>query len=164
MWYHISVQGNGSQIIFWDTEDILHAIDLLAVYSHLHKVDVLAYQFLSNHYHLIVKCENPSGFMQGYRVSYSKYFNYKYCSSGAVGRLRFSRGKIIDHGKLEDRLIYVLRNSVHHKIFEHPYRDSYNSAQFYFFRERNINEPENLHLAGAANFSNTTSTVFLFIF
>jgi len=148
MWYHISVQGNKGQSMFWTNKEILHAIDLLGVYSHLHKVDVLAYQFLSNHYHLIVACDKPTDFMRGFRISYSKYFNYKYNTSGSVGKHQYSCGVISNRTKLEDRLIYVLRNSVKHGIEEHPYCDPYNSAQYYFFKERNMYEPEKLRIAG----------------
>lgn len=148
MWYHISVQGNKGQSMFWTNKEILHAIDLLGVYSHLHKVDVLAYQFLSNHYHLIVACDKPTDFMHGFRISYSKYFNNKYNTSGSVGKHHYSCGVISNRTKLEDRLIYVLRNSVKHGIEEHPYCDPYNSAQYYFLKERNMYEPEKLRIAG----------------
>lgn len=134
MWYHISVQGNKGQSMFWTNKEILHAIDLLGVYSHLHKVDVLAYQFLSNHYHLIVACDKPTDFMHGFRISYSQYFNNKYNTSGSVGKHHYSCGVISNRTKLEDRLIYVLRNSVKHGIEEHPYCDPYNSAQYYFLK------------------------------
>ncbi len=134
--------------MFWTNKEILHAIDLLGVYSHLHKVSVLAYQFLSNHYHLIVACEKPTDFMRGFRISYSQYFNSKYNTSGSVGKHHYSCGTISNYTKLEDRLIYVLRNSVKHGIEEHPYCDPYNSAQFYFFKERNMYDPEKLKLAG----------------
>ena len=151
MWYHISVQGNGRQILFWDRQDILHAIDLLAVCSHNCQVDVLAYQFLSNHYHFILECDAPSAFMQSFRISYSKYFNNRHRSSGAVGKFRYSCGKITDCLRLENRLVYVLRNSAKHGVIEHPLMDPYNSSQYYFFNECKVTEPFNLKIAGPNN-------------
>ena len=94
MWYHISVQGNGQFNIFQNNNEVLHAIDLLAVYSHKYEVDVLAYQFLSNHYHLILKCQSPAAFMHAYRISFTRYVNYKNCSIGSIGRIHYSRGII----------------------------------------------------------------------
>ncbi|MDD3549863.1 MAG: hypothetical protein PHW88_05335 [Bacteroidales bacterium] len=150
MWFHISVQGNGGQSIFHRQKDILHAIDLLGVFSHYHQVKVVAYQILSNHYHVILECLNPRNFIWGYRISYSRYYNSEYNSFGAVGRFKYSCGEIHDYDKLEKKLIYVFRNSTKHGVKQHPYSDPYNSAQYYFFKERNLSEPKGLKPAGCA--------------
>lgn len=156
MWYHISVQGNGKYNIFQNTSEVLHAIDLLAVCSHQYDVDVLAYQFLSNHYHLILKCKSPAAFMQAYRISFTRYSNYKNCSVGAIGRTRYSRGVITHRNKLEDRLIYVLRNSVKHKVVEHSYIDPHNSTKYYFQEERGVTGSSNLTQAGEKRYLNNS--------
>lgn len=148
MWYHISVQGNGKYNIFQNNDEVLHAIDLLAVYSNKYDVDVLAYQFLSNHYHFILKCESPAAFMQAYRISFTRYLNYKNCSVGSIGRIHYSRGMITTRSRLENRLIYVLRNSVKHQIVEHSYLDPHNSTKYYFQEERGAADPNNLTPAG----------------
>ncbi|HHV40737.1 MAG TPA: hypothetical protein GXX61_05095 [Bacteroidales bacterium] len=148
MWYHISVQGNRRQSIFMNDRDKRHAMDLLAVFSHAYCVKVLAYQFLSNHYHLIVECEDPGAFMQGFRISYTRYFHKVHGTSGSVGRVHFSRGYIKTLTWLEDRLIYVLRNSTKHQVEEHPYADKYNSSRYYFYEARKVKEPEDLQPAG----------------
>ncbi|MFY9364163.1 MAG: hypothetical protein WAP18_03575 [Bacteroidales bacterium] len=49
---------------------------------------------------------------------------------------------------MEDRLIYVLRNSVKHQIVEHSYVDPHNSSKYYFLKERGAVEPINLTPAG----------------
>lgn len=148
MWFHISVQGNGGQSLFLRNRDILHAIDLLGVFSKLHNVGVLAYQFLSNHLHLILECLCPINFVWGFRISYSKYYNSVYNSFGAIGRSRYSQGKIYDEEKLEEKLIYVIRNSTKHKVYEHPLADRFNSAQYYFMEEQSKNIAGNLKPAG----------------
>ncbi|HRW95085.1 MAG TPA: helix-turn-helix domain-containing protein [Bacteroidales bacterium] len=135
MLFHICVRGNGGQSIFLENEDILHAIDLLAVFSHYYGVKVIAYQFLSNHYHIIIECEDPAPFMQGFRISYTKYFNNKYNSFGSVGRIHYTCGIIDDINKLEEKIIYVIRNTARHGIEMHPYCDSYNSSRYYFIEE-----------------------------
>ncbi|MFA5302419.1 MAG: hypothetical protein WC395_07020 [Bacteroidales bacterium] len=147
MLFHICVRGNGGQSIFLDNEDILHAIDLLAVFSHYYGVKIIAYQFISNHYHLILECDNPAPFMQGFRISYTKYFNKKYNSFGSVGRIHYTCGIINDTYKLEEKIIYVLRNTAKHHIEMHPYCDSFNSSHYYFIEERKFGK--SLHLIPA---------------
>lgn len=152
MWYHISVQGNGKYNIFQNNNEVLHAIDLLAIYSHKYAVDVLAYQFLSNHYHFILKCESPAAFMQAYRLSFTNYYNNKNCSVGSIGRTRYSRGVITSEDILEEKLIYVLRNSVKHRVVKHSYIDPHNSSKYYFYKERGLANPEKLTPAGEKRF------------
>ena len=148
MLFHICVRGNGGQSIFQENEDILHAIDLLAVFSHYYGVKVIAYQFISNHYHIIVECEDPAPFMQGFRISYTKYYNKKYNSFGSVGRVHYTCGVIDDISKLEGKIIYVLRNTARHGIEMHPYCDLYNSSHYYFIEESKFGKSPYLIPAG----------------
>jgi REP element-mobilizing transposase RayT len=148
MWFHISVQGNGGQSLFLRNRDILHAIDLLGVFSRYHNVEIIAYNILSNHLHLILECLSPTKFVWGFRISYSKYYNNVYNSFGAIGRSRFTQGKIYDEQKLEEKITYVIRNATRHKVSEHPYCDSFSSVQYYFMEERSTRINKNLTPAG----------------
>ena len=144
MWYHVSVQGNRKQSIFMNDRDKRHAMDLLAVFSHEYNVKVLEYQLLSNHYHLILECENHGEFMQGLRISYTRFFHRIHGTTGSVGRVHYSKGYIKTLDRLEDRLIYVLRNSTKHQVEEHPLEDKYNSSRYYYYEARGMKETENL--------------------
>ncbi len=139
--WHISVQGNGGQSVFLTNGDILHAIDLLGVLSVYYGIKVWAYDFMSNHYHLIIECDNPQYFMQAFRQSYTRYFNTVHNSFGSVGRYGYSAGLLNSPEKLVAKLIYVLRNSVRHKLQSHPYVDPYNSAKYYFSEDQRIKWP-----------------------
>lgn len=134
--WHISVQGNGRQSMFLTNGDILHAINLLGVFSAYYDVDVLAYAFMSNHFHLIIQCEDPQYFMKAFRLSYTKYHNSVHNVTGSVGSRSFRVGLLNTREKLIEKLIYVIRNSVRHKLQSHPYVDPYNSVKYYFAEDQ----------------------------
>ena len=82
--YHITVRGNGRQVIFKGAED--YARFLMQLDDALDKDGVVlyAYVLLSNHYHLYI--ETPFGnvqrFMQRLNTSYSMYHRYKHSEPG----------------------------------------------------------------------------------
>lgn len=130
--WHVCVQGNGGQSMFLDKRDVLHFIDILGVYSLFYGVKIWAYNILSNHFHLILECENPQWFIHALRISYSKYYQTVHNTIGSVGRNGYSVGLLNNREKLLEKIIYVLRNSVKHKVYPHSYVDPYNSAKYYF--------------------------------
>lgn len=138
LYFHICVRGNAYQSMFLENHDIYHAIDLLGIFALEYNVVVIAYDFLSNHFHLIVKAKDPTPFMHAFRISYSRYFNFKYKSIGCVGNRSFVCVIITSNEQLVKKLIYVLRNSTRHGSEEHPYSDPFNSAKYYFQKERGV--------------------------
>lgn len=144
----VCVRGNAHQSMFLEPDDIYHAINLLGVFAELYGVKVLAYNFLSNHYHLIIYSDDPASFMQGYRISYSHYFNNKYKTIGCVGNKGYVCGIIKSKEKLIEKMIYVLRNSSRHGTAQHPYSDPYNSARYYYYKERGIGDIYQYHPVG----------------
>lgn len=131
--WHVCVQGNGGQSMFLNKSDVLHFIDLLGVYSFYYGVKIWAYDILSNHFHLILECENAHKFIQALRISYSKYYQTVHNTIGSIGRKGYSAGLLNSKKKLVEKIIYVIRNSVKHKVYPHSFVDPYNSAKYYFF-------------------------------
>lgn len=131
--WHVCVQGNGGQSMFLDKSDVLHFIDLLGVYSFEYGVKVWAYDILSNHFHLILECENLHKFIHALRISYSKYYQTVHNTIGSIGRKGYNAGLLNSNKKLIEKIIYVIRNSVKHKVYPHSFADPYNSAKYYFF-------------------------------
>jgi len=137
-YFHICVRGNAFQSMFLEHQDIFHAIDLLGIFAREYDVTIIAYDFLSNHFHLIVKTKDPTPFMHAFRISYSRYFNFKYKSIGCVGNRSFVCVEIKSNEQLVKKLIYVLRNSIRHGAEKHPYSDPFNSAKYYFQKDRGV--------------------------
>ncbi len=107
--WHVCVQGNGGQSMFLNKSDVLHFIDLLGVYSFDYGIKIWAYDVLSNHFHLILECENPQRFIQALRISYSKYYQIVHSTIGSVGRNGYSAGLLNSKEKLVEKIIYVMR-------------------------------------------------------
>ncbi|MFA5444103.1 MAG: transposase [Bacteroidales bacterium] len=135
---HICIRGNAHQSLFLEKEDIYHMIDLLAVFAYKYDVEVLAYDFLSNHFHILVRCTDPSGFIKALRVSYANYYNHKYKTEGSVGSRGYVSVLARNEEELIEKLIYVLRNSTRHGTVKHPYSDPFCSARYYYQKDRGI--------------------------
>ncbi|MDD2538469.1 MAG: transposase [Bacteroidales bacterium] len=138
MYLHICIRGNAHQSLFLEKGDIQHLIDLLAVFSYKYDVEVLAYDILSNHIHLLIRSDDPSNFIKALRVSYAHYYNNKYKTEGSVGSRGYVSGIIRDEDQLIEKMIYVIRNSTRHGTVNHPYSDPFNSAAYYYQKERGI--------------------------
>ena len=97
--YHIVTKGDGNQIIFEDSDDRRHYIDLLEAALDSHKVSLNAYCLMSNHVHLLVAVqsglevkdggEELSAFMKRLNESYAMYFQKKSKRVGHVFKGRF---------------------------------------------------------------------------
>jgi REP element-mobilizing transposase RayT len=90
--YHVTVRGNGKQVVFHDTVYYLRFIDQLTDALEKDGVILYAYTLMPNHYHLFI--ETPHGniqrFMQRLNTAYSMYHRYKrdepgHCFQGRYG-------------------------------------------------------------------------------
>ncbi|MDD3523062.1 MAG: hypothetical protein PHE07_08160 [Bacteroidales bacterium] len=135
---HICIRGNAHQSLFLEKSDIFHAIDLLAIFAAKYNVEILVYCFLSNHLHLIIRVDDTARFIKAWRVSYTHYYNFKYKTEGSVGGRGYVSGIIKDENQLVEKLIYVLRNSTRHGTAKHPYGDPFNSAKYYYQKDRGV--------------------------
>lgn len=78
-YYHVFDRGNSKQIIFEDDSDRYRFLsDISDRFAH-HKVAVLAWCLMDNHFHLMVDdpFDNLSKAMQCALTAYAKYFNGK---------------------------------------------------------------------------------------
>ena len=90
--YHVTVRGNGRQVVFHGTEYYERFIEQLNDALEKDQVILYAFVLMPNHYHLFV--ETPHGnihrFMQRLNTAYSMYHRYKYqelghCFQGRYG-------------------------------------------------------------------------------
>lgn len=132
--YHICVSA-GKEVLFRCPEDYKKIIGILFFTCIKFNSKILAYAFMSNHYHLCILSPEPSSFLKSFRMRYGKYFNFKYNRKGRLGERRF----FIDEIKGVEHTIavisYILRNPVHHAISEIPFAYKYSSVSFYFRKE-----------------------------
>ncbi|MBQ6520312.1 MAG: transposase [Anaerolineaceae bacterium] len=109
---HLTIRGNGRQIIFVDKQDYLHYLSLLKRFSIETSVDVCAFCLMDNHVHLLVfdQQNNTSLFMQKLGVGYAGYFNKKYQRSGHLFEDRYQSKPIEDEWYLLKVFHYILNN------------------------------------------------------
>ena len=97
-YYHVFDRGNSKQIIFEDDSDRYHFLSDISDRFARHKVAVLTWCLMDNHFHLMVDdpYDNLSKAMQCALTAYAKYFNGKreeraICLTIAIRVLRLSR-------------------------------------------------------------------------
>lgn len=82
-------------------------------------VEIIAFSFLPNHYHYILRQIAEKGierYMQKFGNSYTKYFNEKHQRSGALFQGKFKSTHIKSNAQLLRMSVYVNCNSEIHKI------------------------------------------------
>lgn len=82
-------------------------------------VDILAYNILDNHYHLLLRQREDSGiskFMQSFNGGYTKYFNNRHNRVGPLFQGKFRAEHISDDNQLVYVSAYVNLNHVVHSL------------------------------------------------
>ena len=117
--YHLCLSSD-DEVMFRCREDFIRGINCLCLAAHYTEAILLAYVFMSNHVHIIVRTEDPQKFMIKFRYSYNKYFNAKYHRKGRIGEEKFFKIELIGLHHMLTAIAYVLRNPVHHGICATP--------------------------------------------
>lgn len=112
MIHHVIVRGNNSQDIFKDNNDRTRYLHLLHRYKKRFKFKILAYCFMDNHIHLLLKQSEIqlSKFMAGLQQSYTQYYNCKYSETGHVFEQRFKSFPCSDEAYYLSLIAYIHNN------------------------------------------------------
>ena len=132
--YHLCLSSDG-EVMFRSREDFIRGINCLCLAAHYTEAVLLAYVFMSNHVHIIVRTEAPEKFMMKFRYSYNKYFNAKYHRRGRIGEEQFFKIDLDGLYHLLTAIAYVLRNPVHHGICATPFGYEFSSIKGIFRKE-----------------------------
>lgn len=122
--YHICFTSH-DEVMFRDEEDHNTFINLMAVRGFMHETEILVEAEMSTHVHMNVFSEQPLMYAGILRMSYTKYFNYKYGRTGRFGQKYTYMTKIdgFKHQMIAEN--YILRNALHHGVaataFAYPY-------------------------------------------
>lgn len=118
--------------------DYIQAINRMALAAYDTHTLILAYAFMSNHIHLVVRCINPAQFISRFRNSYSQWFNTKYSRSGPLGSRRYVSIELASEEQILTAIAYTNRNPAHHGIVTYPNEYPFSSARYYFMHELGI--------------------------
>lgn len=91
-------------------------------------VDIIAYNLLGDHFHLIIKESTSEGitrFMHKLSTSYAKYYNNKYTRRGPLFQGKFVANELEGTNKLCEGTVYVNMNHIHHNSKKHSYSSIY---------------------------------------
>ncbi|HEX6461948.1 MAG TPA: transposase [Candidatus Saccharimonadales bacterium] len=149
-YYHVYARGHGRRAIFREDKDYIVFLSLfkrhLSVepvedkyskqYTHLRdQLELLCYCLMPNHFHLLLYQKNEGTmqrFMRRVMTSYSRYFNTKYNSSGALFESRYKASRISSDAYLSHISRYIHLNPKDWRGY------SYSSVHAYF----GIGQPE----------------------
>lgn len=113
-YYHVFDRGNSKQIIFEDDSDRYRFLSDISDRFARHKVAVLAWCLMDNHFHLMVDdpYDNLSKAMQCALTAYAKYFNGKTGRTGHLFDNRYSRVAVESDTQAVQLLDYIHLNPV----------------------------------------------------
>ena len=116
-------------------EDYIQGINRACLAAYRHETQLLAYAFMSNHFHIVADTAQPDMYIGAIRNGYTKWFNHKYGRRGPLGYKNFHLVELTTQDHILDGITYVLRNGVHHNIAHFPSGYPYSSARYYFMEE-----------------------------
>lgn len=138
--YHLCLSSEG-EVMFRSRADFIRGINCLCLAAHYTEAILLAYVFMSNHVHIIVRTDDPERFMMKFRYAYNKYFNTKYHRRGRLGEDQFFKTELVGLYHLLTAIAYVLRNPVHHGICATPFGYEFSSIRGMFRKEFGWHSP-----------------------
>ena len=112
--YHVIVRGEGRKLLFEGDDDRLCFMRMLESALDRNAASVFAWCLMSNHVHLLVKCElsSLSRLMQGLAGGYAVYYNKEHDHVGHVFAGRFSSFAVDTDEYLMTAVRYIHFNPV----------------------------------------------------
>jgi REP element-mobilizing transposase RayT len=123
MYYHVYNRGARHVTIFREHTNYLFTISKIKQYSQAHKISVIAYCLMPNHYHFLLRQdgEELAGHLPQYVFnSYSKAYNKMYSHSGTLFEGRFRAKPVQNTGHLLQLCRYIHGNPVKDGIVAEP--------------------------------------------
>lgn len=113
-YYHLYNRGNHRGKIFLREKDYKIFKNLMYKYLKRHKLLLVGYCLMPNHYHLIVKCgrdvDAVTKFMRAFMVAYVMYFNRFYSKVGHLFQGPFQVRRLNSLFELEVLIDYLREN------------------------------------------------------
>lgn len=134
-YYHIFNRGIDSQNIFLTEDNMSYFLTLID--KHLsHKVEVLAYCLMNNHFHFVTKVIEDENIatqaLSNLFNAYAKAFNKQQNRTGSLFEKHFKRKKISDETYLKNLVIYVHKNPATHSLVKSHNDYEFSSYNSYF--------------------------------
>ena len=137
--YHVISRGNNKQHMLADDSDKRYYIGVMKKKAVKYSVEIYAYCVMSNHIHMIVKCDLKilSAYMKELNFDYAIYHNVKNGKCGHVFQGRFYSSCIETEAYLISCIRYIHNNPVRAYIVSDILDYPYSSAGEYFSEKHN---------------------------
>ncbi len=137
------LRGTGRQEIFHDDEDRLKFLETLVRYRERHQIKVYCWCLMGNHVHLLIGegNESISATMKRIGVSFARFYNWKYNTTGHLFQDRFKSENVEDDEYLLTVMRYIHRNPVKSGIVKRPGDWKWSSYNGYYYSN---NYPQDL--------------------
>lgn len=132
--YHIIWRGANRQEIFHDDMDWLQFLDTLKRYKIKYQLAIYAWCLMGNHVHLLINegNEDISITMKRIGISYAKYYNWRYITTGHLFQDRFKSENVETISYLLTVVRYIHQNPVKAGIVNHPVEWKWSSCRGYY--------------------------------
>ncbi len=142
------VCNKSSKVIFRDDADYVCGINRLAIYINRYDTEVLAYCFMSTHFHFVIKSDCPEKFIWRYIQAYTQCFNNKYKRKGSLISNLTIR-ELDGFNEVMCAVNYVLKNPIHHGVADVALGYPYSSVDVYYkFTGESSHGAKELELVG----------------
>jgi putative transposase len=120
--YHVMLRGNNGQKIYVNKNDFSKLSLLIQEGTERYGHDVLAFCFMENHIHLVVRVKDTSlsKIMQNIAFRYARFMNKNYQKIGHLFQGRFKSILVDDTNYLLELVRYVHLNPVRARMVENP--------------------------------------------
>lgn len=141
--YHIIWRGANRQEIFHDDLDWIKFLDILKRYKIKYQLAIYAWCLMGNHVHLLIKegNEDISITMKRIGISYAKYYNWRYITTGHLFQDRFKSECVETIRYLLIVVRYIHQNPVKARIVNHSVEWKWSSCRGYYGK---LLYPENM--------------------
>lgn len=129
---HVIQRGNNRSVCFASEQDFAAYANWLYEYSIVHKVEIHAWVFMTNHVHLLMTPSTHGGvskLMQSVGRRYVPYFNREYRRSGTLWEGRFKACLVQSERYLLECYRYIELNPVRADMVETPGEYKWSSYQ-----------------------------------
>lgn len=155
---HITVRTVESRLWLTPNSTVRKLIGgVVARYQEIYKIEIYAYNFLGNHYHLLIKAphSNTDEFCENVNREISRRINYLYKRQGPLWSRRYVDQQVVTDEDLLECFLYITTNACNHGLVQDQ-RDwgGLHSAQhaidekdrkFSFYHYSNNDEPITTH-------------------
>lgn len=137
--YHVVFRGINKADVFLDDEDRLKLLYIMKDLQKTEEYQVYAYCIMTNHMHMIVRCQKELGnLMRKILSRYVVWYNHKYERCGHLFQDRYYSNSIETAAYFVAGLQYVFNNPVKAGLCKSALEYKWSSLRQWYMREREI--------------------------